>query len=71
MKLKTVKKRFINSKKFYSNCPKEAEEIGLKFWKESIKTIKKMFWHAGEFNRTPAFMIEFCDATNGIDGVER
>ena len=63
MKLKTVKKRFINSK--------GTEEKGLKFWKESIKTIKKMFWHAGEFHSTPSHMIRFCDATNGVEGVER
>jgi hypothetical protein len=58
MKLKTVKKRFIKSR-------------NKEFWKESLKTLKKMFWHAGEFNRTPAYMINFCDATNGVEGVER
>ena len=71
MKLKTVKKRFIKSRKNHSICPIKAEEIGLEFWKESLKTLKRIFWHDGKFSSPPSYMIDFCDATNGVDGVER
>jgi len=71
MKLKTVKKRFIKSRKNHSIYSDKAEKIGLEFWRESLKTLKKIFWHDGKFNATPSYMINFCDSTNGVEGVER
>lgn len=66
MKIKTVKKRFIQSQAKY-----KGQEEGLKFWKESLKTLKSLFFKEGKFNASPAYMIEFCLSTNGNNGVAR
>ena len=68
MKLKTVKKRFIKSRKNYSICPVKAEELGVEFWKESLSTLKSIFWKNGKFKSTPNYMIDFCSRTNELRG---
>ena len=71
MKLKTVKKRFIASKKRYLICPIEGEKTGLAFWKDSLQILKRNFWESGKFNSSPAYMIDFCNRVWGVEGVER
>ena len=71
MKLKTVKKRFIASRAINIQCPIRGQQEGLKFWKDSLRILKRDCWYHGKFNYAPAYMIRYCSSVWGVEGMER
>jgi len=71
MKILRTKERFIKSVIDEYQNKEEGLREGLKFWKESLKILKRIFWIECGFSANPAYMIDFCRHANDTNGVER
>tara|TARA_R110000851_G_scaffold8049_4_gene31000 strand:- start:243 stop:455 length:213 start_codon:yes stop_codon:yes gene_type:complete len=59
MKLLTIKKRYINSVAKGMQDHNEGLKKGLKFWKESLKSMKRCYWRSGKMQTSPSELLNF------------
>jgi hypothetical protein len=71
MKLLKIKQRFIQSIAKTKQDYNEGVKEGLQFWKESLKSIKSVYWGNGQLHATPSKIIKFAHAVYNADGVTR
>ena len=67
MKLLTIKKKYINSVAKGMQDHNKGLKEGLKFWKESLKSMKLCYWRSGKMQTSPSRLLSFSHSVYLMD----